>query len=166
MRGRRWSRKRAAFPRNKHFIGSTSRFADRGSLALNGVAPLAHYARRAAKGPVAGRGSFWQVSARAYALSDIRSLPQDSATWPEASPYQKSLAARSALGSNCSLVRGSRLHLLLPMRATRAVASPYRTPLGVRSTLGSDGSLVRGSLRHPLLPTKTMLREQQWVQRP
>lgn len=58
-------------------ICSTSGFADRGSLALDGVAPLAHHSRRATHGPVAGRGAFWQFAARAYALPDIRLLPQE-----------------------------------------------------------------------------------------
>ena len=62
---------------NEAFIGSTSGFADRGSLALDGVPPLAHHSRRATDGPVATRGSFWQVAARAYALPDIRLLSQD-----------------------------------------------------------------------------------------
>ncbi len=97
-------------------ICSTSGFADRGSLALDGVAPLAHHSRRATHGPVAGRGAFWQFAARAYALPDIRLLPQESATRPEASPYRAPLPDRSKLGSDGSLVRGSPAHFLLPMR--------------------------------------------------
>jgi hypothetical protein len=103
-------------PRKKPFIGSTSDFADRGSLALDGVPPLAHHSRRATDGPVAARGSFWQLAARAYALPDIRLPSQDSATRPEASPYRTPLPERSKLGSDGFLVRGSPAHLLLPMR--------------------------------------------------
>ena len=152
-------------PRQKPTIGSTSGFADRGSLALDGVPPLAHHSRRAMDGPVSARGSFWQVAARAYALPDIRLLSRDSATRPEASPYRTPLPERSKLGSDGSLVRGSPLHLLLPMRVTWPAASPYRTPLLERSKFGSDGSLVRGSVAPRLLPMRTRPRDQ-WAQRP
>jgi hypothetical protein len=62
---------------NQTTTGSTSGFANRGSLALDGVPPLAHHSHRATDGPVATRGSFWQVAARAYALPDIRLLSQE-----------------------------------------------------------------------------------------
>ena len=141
-------------PLKKPFIGSTPGFADRGSLVLDSVPPLAHHSRRATDGPVSARGSFSRVAARAYALPDIRLLSQDLATRPEASPYRTPLPERSKLGSDASPVRGSPLHPLLPMRATRPEASPYGTPLPERSKLGSDGSLGRGSPLHLLLPIR------------
>ena len=57
--------------------GSTSGFANRGSLALDSVQPLAHHSRPATNGPVAARGSFWQLAA-----------------------YRTPLPARSKLGSD------------------------------------------------------------------
>ena len=100
--------------RKNPFIGSTSGFADRGSLALEGVPPLAQHSRRTTDGLVAARGSFWQVAARAYALPDTRLLFQESATRPEASPYRTPLLECSKLGSDGSLVRGSSAQLPLP----------------------------------------------------
>ena len=142
--------------------GSTPGFADRGSLVQAGVPPLAHRSRQ--DGPVSSRGSFWQVAGRAYALPDIRLLSGDPATRPEASPYRTPLPERSKLGSGGSLIRGSPLHLLLPMWATRP-AAPYRTPLLEGSKRGSDGSLVRGSVAPRLLPMRTRPRDQQGQRR-
>ena len=90
--------------------------------------------------------------------------PGISATRPEASPYRTPLPERSKLGSGGSLVRGSPLHLLLPMWATRP-AAPYRTPLLEGSKLGSNGSLVRGSVAPRLLPMRTRPRDQQGQRR-
>ena len=150
-------------PRKKPFIGSTSGFADRGSLVPDGVPPLAHHSRQATDGPVSARGS-WRVAARAYALPDIRLMSRDSATRPAASPYRTPPLERWKIGSDGSLARGSPLHLLLPMRAMRLAASPYRTPLLERSKLGSDGSLVRGSVAARLLPMRTRPRDQRGQQ--